>query len=536
MKRSLLLSAFLLISVCLNAQTTLTINTTTGGSLQTKFLINSYDTAALINLTITGVLDAQDFRFMRDGLTSLAVLDISGTSIVSYTGPNGPMVGAPNRFYPANELPYCAFFDPAGTHSGKPTLTSVILPNTLKNIGNYSLQDCYSLASVTIPTSLDTIKPYAFHYDTALINTNIPSGVDVIMEGAFQMSKGVTVDAGNANYSSLDGVLFNKNKSVLITCPYSKYTYTVPASVDTLGFESFYGCRHLASVNIPTTVSQILNGAFSGSGLISVTIPSSVTRIEESVFFYCQKLMSVSLPNTITYLGFGAFYGCIALPSIDIPASVDTIQAMCFYTDSAMTSVSLHQGIKYIGFATFQGCSHLTSINIPTTLTSLSSSLFFYCKSLSNIIIPSSITSIESSAFAKCYGLSSIYSESVIPVDLSSSPGVFLGVDTNTCILYVPIGSVNLYESANQWKDFNIMQENDFGINTASAEGFKVFVENCNLNIWEIPYGENVTIYTLQGIQILDQKMFSDRLTFRLPNKGMYIVKIGKKTGKVIAE
>jgi len=535
MKRSILLSFFLLISVCLNAQTTLTINTTSGGSLRSKFIINSYDTNAVINLTITGVLDAQDFRFMRDNLTSLSVLDISNTSIVSYTGPNGPMVGNPTYYYPANELPYCAFFDPAGTHWGKPTLTSVILPNTLKNIGNYSLQYCFSLASVTIPNSVDTIQPYAFKFDTALININIPSGVDVIMEGAFQLSGGVAVDAGNPNYSSLDGVLFNKNKTVLICCPYTKYTYTVPASVDTLGFESFYGCRHLASVNIPTTVSCILNGAFSGSGLISVTIPSSVTRIEESVFFFCQKLMSVNLPNTITYMGFGAFYGCIALQSIDIPSSVDTIQAMCFYTDSAMTSVTLHQGIKYIGFATFQGCSHLTSINIPTTLTSLSESLFFYCKSLPNIIIPSSITSIGSSAFAKCYALSSIYSESVIPVDLSSSPGVFLGVDTNTCILYVPIGSVNLYESANQWKDFNIMQEYNFVINTASAEGFKVFVENCNLNIWEIPYGENVTIYTLQGIQILDQKMFSDRLTFRLPNKGMYIVKIGRKTSKVIA-
>ncbi len=533
--KKLLLLVIVLFSLGLQAQTTLTINTTSGGSLRSKFIINSYDTTALINLTITGVLDAQDFRFMRDGLTSLAVLDISGANIVPYAGPNGPMVGAPTGFYPANELPYCAFFDSQFTHHGKPTLTSVILPNTLKNIGNYSLQDCFSLASVTIPTSLDTIKPYAFHFDTALINTNIPAGVDIIMEGAFQITGGVVVDAGNPNYSSLDGVLFNKNKTVLICCPFSKYTYTIPASVDTLGFESFYGCRHLASVNIPATVDYISYGTFSGSGLVSVTVPSSVSRIEDNVFFFCQKLTLANLPNTITYIGFGAFYGCITLPSIDIPSSVDTIQPMCFYADSALISVTLHQGIKYIGLATFQACSHLTSINIPTSLTSLSSDLFFYCKSLPTITIPSTITSIGSAAFAKCYALSSIYAGSPIPVNISSSPTVFMGVDTNTCILYVPIGSVSLYESANQWKAFNIMQEYDFGINTTTAEGFKVFVKNCNLYIWEIHYGENIAIYTIQGVELFNKKVATNRLVFELPSKGIYIVKVGKMTCKVIA-
>lgn len=245
--------------------------------------------------------------------------------------------------------------------------------------------------------------------------------------------------------------------------------------------------------------------------------------------------MSVNLPNTLTYMGFGAFYGCITLQSIDIPASVDTIQAICFNTDSALTSVTLHQGIKHIGFATFQGCSHLTSINIPTTLTSLSSSLFFYCKSLPNIIIPSSITSIGSSAFAKCYALSSIYTESFIPVDLSSSPGVFTGVDTNTCILYVPLGSLFLYESANQWKDFNSIIQFDIGINTANTETFKAFVENSYLNIWEIPYGDDVSVYTLQGVEIFNQKYSSHRLQFRLPATGIYILKVGSKNGKIFA-
>ncbi|MEI6124033.1 MAG: leucine-rich repeat domain-containing protein [Bacteroidota bacterium] len=512
MKNHLLFSIFLLWSGLIIAQTTVNINTTTGGSLQSEFISHTYNPTQVVDLTITGLLDASDIRFMRDDLTALAVIDISGTSIVAYTGPNGPMVGNPTYYYPANELPYCAFFDPAVTHLGKPTLTSIQLPNTLNNIGNYSLQYCFALTSVTIPNSVDTIKQYAFKYDTALINVVIPAGVDIIDEGAFQQAGGVTVDAGNPNYSSLDGVLFNKNKTVLITCPITKYTYTVPASVDTLGLESFYGCKHLASVNIPTTVTYISIGAFTAAGLVSVTIPSSINRIEAQVFFLCQKLTMVNLPNSITNLSFGSFYGCTALLSIDIPASVDTIQPFCFYADSAMISVTLHSGLKYIGGGAFQACKQLTSILFPPT-----------------------VSYIGGNAFFCCFSLSSIYASTTTPVDLSTTANVFYGVDTNTCILFVPLGSLALYQSANQWKDFNIIQQYDIGINAETTENFKVFAENSHVTIWDIPYGENVSVFTLQGIQIFNQISFNNRLVISLPSNGLYILRIGRKTHTIVS-
>jgi uncharacterized repeat protein (TIGR02543 family) len=124
-------------------------------------------------------------------------------------------------------------------------LTSIILPNTLKTIEDDAFYGCDSLASVTIPASVTSIGNYAFSNCTSLAAIN--------------------VDAANTAYSSFDGVLYNKDKTTLVTYLAGKggNSFTIPNSVTSIGLYAFFSCSSLASVTIPSSVTSIGDWAFS---------------------------------------------------------------------------------------------------------------------------------------------------------------------------------------------------------------------------------------------------------------------------------
>jgi hypothetical protein len=114
--------------------------------------------------------------------------------------------------------------------------------------------------------------------------------------------------------------------------------------------------------------------------------------------------------------------------------------------------------VTSIGSFAFSNCSSLTNIEIPTSVTSIESFAFNNCSSLTNIEIPTSVTSIEDYAFNHCSGLSAIYAASPTPVDLSGSGYIFNIVDKTACVLYVPEGSMEAYQNAYLWKDFQTIK------------------------------------------------------------------------------
>ncbi len=307
-------------------------------------------------------------------------------------------------------------------------LSGIIIPESVTSIYDLSFNGCTSLSSVTIPDSVTFIDNWAFKGCTSLA--------------------AITVDSNNTRYTSIDGVLFRKDSTILVTYPQGNKSdsYTIPESVTSIDYLAFRDCTSLSYVTIPDSVTTIGEAAFSGcTSLSSVTIGEFVTYIGSGAFYDCTSLSSVTIPDSVTSIDWNAFYGCTSLSSVTIPNSVTTIGNSAFRDCSSLSSVTIGGSVTSIGDSAFYGCKLLSSITIPDSVTSIGHSAFQGCTSLSSVTIGGSVTSIGSYAFYNCSSLSSV----TIPGSVTSiSCYAFYSCSKLTAITFTDTS--NWYRTNNQ--------------------------------------------------------------------------------------
>lgn len=212
------------------------------------------------------------------------------------------------------------------------SLRNIYIPDTVTSIEDYAFSECNSLKNINIPNGVTWIGDSAFYSCNSLISITIPSSVIAIGINPFC---GCHADLKNESKAFIyeHNVLFNKDKTTIISYRAKDANYVIPDSVTGIGDGAFLGCNSLTSI----------------------IIPDSVTSIGWLAFAYCNFLTSINIPDSVTTIGNSAFYGCKSLTSINIPDSVTSIEYCAFEECDSLSPQVKSDIIQRFGDIVFYG-------------------------------------------------------------------------------------------------------------------------------------------------------------------------------------
>ena len=143
----------------------------------------------------------------------------------------------------------------------------------------------------------------------------------------------IEVDEDNPAICSIDGVLFNKDKTILISYPAAspRKSYSVPDFVKTAANHAFFNSQHLKNIVLPDNMETLGTRSFTNSNkLEEVILSSSIKELPNYLFNNCKKLKSVVIPSGITSIGYGVFDSCEAMQSFNLPETINSIGGSAF--------------------------------------------------------------------------------------------------------------------------------------------------------------------------------------------------------------
>ena len=222
-------------------------------------------------------------------------------------------------------------------NSYRADIKRVVVSEGVTTVGEYAFYDFSNLTSVNLPSTLISIKSFAFYGASKLKTINLPENLEEICDGAFSYSgltsvhipkglkkvgdaftgsipnSGFTVDEENTYFTSIDGVLFSYDKTVLYSYPRlrSADSYTVPKTVKTIGKRAFESAFYLTEIVLPEGLETIEEYAFCVAMKLSeIAIPNGVTKLNNGLFWQCKALEKVTLPGTLEAILDSVFYSC----------------------------------------------------------------------------------------------------------------------------------------------------------------------------------------------------------------------------------
>lgn len=444
---------------------------------------------------------------------------------------------------------------------------TLVLPNTIKEIGDDAFDKCGFTGIITIPASVEDIGYTPFYgcdgidgfvvdpanedYDSrdncnAVIrtytnelkfgckNSTIPNTVTSIAEDAFNRCTGLTSVTIPNSVSSIGGYSFFFTGLTSIT---------IPGSVGLIGMNPFGGCAALTEIVVESSnpVYDSRNGCNAIiktdvnemiTGCQNTVIPDDVTRIGDDAFYFCSALSGeLVIPEQITSIGEYAFEGCTGLTgSLVIPNTVLEIGESAFANCTGFDGrLVLSESLTTIPDWAFEECDGFTgSLEIPDRVTSIGSSAFEGCGFNGSLTLSKSLTFVGSFAFASCSGFADAVILAVTPPELGIYP--FGGFGSTT--LTVPCGCVSAYENSAWHEQFTNIIEDCTAVAEAENQSAKVYPNPTQGRVTiEAENIQHVAIFNLIGEKVFESVAHGDVFSYDFSGfeKGLYLIRIETK-------
>ena len=384
---------------------------------------------------------------------------------------------------------------------------SLILPESLTSIGNWTFCGMSKLGRIVIPNAVTTIGEYTFADDSALESAKLSTSCAWLQQGLFSECGKLQAITIPTVVTKMDTQMFTNCKS-LITATFEDGTDLIEmgygASNKEYGLfrdcpiESLYLGRWLSYSTKDNSENDAPNRApfCHIPTLNNLTIGKNVGVIDKFMFSYCTGLEDVFLPDNITSVGMWGFRGCTSLKSVRLsqnlsqiadygfsecssldnvvfPASMTSVADNSFSNCTSLRKLDLGSSLKIIGPSAFQNCTALEGIDMPKTLEGLGVESFAGCTSLPYVEVKGEVPSVGKQAFQGCTGLTWIslsenisslgensfegctnikyvksYATSPVPTGLVNFPEEVVANGT----LFVPANVINNYKRSATWR------------------------------------------------------------------------------------
>ena len=317
-------------------------------------------------------------------------------------------------------------------------LTSVVIPDSVTSIDDYTFYDCKSLTSVVIGDSVTSIGAEAFYDCYKLVEVVNKSTHFTVKKGSCDYGRLgryalAVYNSGDAYISKLSNdngyiIYTDGAEKILVSYNGTETDLVLPSYITKINQYAFFRCDSLTSVVIPDSVTSIDDYTFQDCrSLTSVVIGDGVTSIGAKAFYDCYKLVEVvnkSTHFTVTKGSYtNGYVGDYALAVYNSGSGItesqllndngyiictDGVEKILVGYKGAGTDVVLPSYITKINQDAFAWCDSLTSVVIGDSVTSIDSAAFYNCNSLTSVVIGDSVTSIGHSAFGSCTSLTSV--------------------------------------------------------------------------------------------------------------------------------
>lgn len=299
--------------------------------------------------------------------------------------------------------------------NGCSNLKEVILEEGIEEISGRAFDSCSKVKEWKLPKSLKRIGPCAFR-NISVEEFNIPENVESIAATFISSSNlsRINVDSNNKYFTSVDGILFDKDSTRLIKYPENRdgSSYEVPNTVNTIDANAFGSCKNLQTIVIADSVEKIGDSAFDGSKLKTINLGGGITNISNKPFYGAWNLTNINVitendkyesENGILF-NKGKTILIKYPPAIingevyEIPNTVVEIGPQSFYR-SQIKNVIIPSSVKKIGSESFFQCYNLEELNLSEGLERIEWRALQQCNKIKTIVVPSSVTYIDKECF-----------------------------------------------------------------------------------------------------------------------------------------